>query len=177
MIEENPRTNPMNNQTRILFSYPPSKSPERSTVLIMIKEMVARIPQMWWAKLTPPPWAVEASMMNHHPTKNCNKMDGDCIIRTTSMIHSQFASHTKIAATKAAVAFRVFVALNQMQDENASIIDMVGSLAYRSTPVKYRSKHGKFIKTMEYLIRQNVLFWFGCQVYSGSSQNESFWGI
>lgn len=74
MMEENPRTNPMNNQTRILLSLPDSKS-ERSTELTMINEMVARIPQMWWEKLTPPPWAVEASMMNHQPTKNWNGMD------------------------------------------------------------------------------------------------------
>lgn len=33
--------------------------------------------------------------------------------------------HTKIAETKAAVAFLVLVAVNQMQDENASTIDMV----------------------------------------------------
>lgn len=33
--------------------------------------------------------------------------------------------HTKIAETKAAVALRVFVAVNQMQDEKASTMDMV----------------------------------------------------
>lgn len=32
--------------------------------------------------------------------------------------------HTKIAETKAAVAFLVFVPVNQMQDENASTIDI-----------------------------------------------------
>lgn len=46
--------------------------------------------------------------------------------------------HTRIAATKAAVALRVFVALNQMHDENASIMDMFGALAYRSEVVKGR---------------------------------------
>lgn len=37
--------------------------------------------------------------------------------------------HTKSAETKAAVAFLVFVAVNQMQDENASTIDIARTLA------------------------------------------------
>lgn len=108
MIDENPRTKPINSQTRILFSKPLSypESPLRSTELIMMKLIVPRIPHKWWAKFTPPPCSVEASMMNHQPTKN------------------------RIAETSTAMAFREEVPVNQMHELKASIIDMAAELVW-----------------------------------------------
>lgn len=150
MIEEKPKTNPINSQTRMRPSIPyspfcgdnkqnairdgidpgPCPSLTRFTVLIIMKLIVPRIPQMWCAKLTPPPCTVEASIMNHHPIKNWKGLTKtycpDASQKQYLMIH------TRMDETKAATAFRVLVAGNKMQDDKTSTKVMAVDLPWLS---------------------------------------------